>query len=132
MRKLHLFLSYTGVYTLCVIIFSVKLNRLNHYLLENGYDTNPIELLQYNDYQAVKYFLYTLLYGIVGTILGVYYFYCLKNGLSENDEAIAAFVSIIFIIALLILLICLINNPILKAITIVVIVGFGLLYGNSK
>ncbi|NBA38120.1 hypothetical protein GVK96_01115 [Enterococcus hirae] len=132
MRKLHLFFSYTGVYALCTIIFSVKLNRLNHYLLENGYDANPIELLQYNDYQAVKYFLYTLLYGIVGMILVVYYFYCFKNGFLETDEAITAVVSIIVIIALLILLVCLINNPILKAITIVVIVGFGLLYGNSK
>ncbi|OTN99176.1 hypothetical protein A5804_000662 [Enterococcus faecium] len=132
MRKLHLFYSSTGVYTLCTIIFSVKLNRLNHYLLENGYDANPLELLQYNDYQAVKYFLYTLFYEIVGTILVVYYFNKFKNGLLENDEAIAAFVSIIVIIVLLVLLIYLIDNPILKAITIVVIVGFGLLYGNSK
>ena len=119
--KLAIFLQM--IYSFITAIFLYNLDKLNKILLFK-YKDNPIELLSYANYKPMWYFVYTVVFVLIGLAFLVYY---IRNWKENVKESIFLFViGLTGAILAIILLIVFINNPILKAI-LLAIVGAGFL-----
>lgn len=110
-------LVWTVIYTTVTVIFLIKLNRLNEFLVVKGYDKHALDLISYNDSQPLKYFGFTLLLVIIGGFLLYLIGRCLRY---ESQMTLWDIISLIMamlgVITLIVLLIIFIYIPIFQAI----------------
>lgn len=117
---------YKISYAVIVIIYLFCLDNLNNNLLAQNF-ASSFDLLIYNDYCALKYFGIASLLFLFGCIIiytDISYF---RKGLEYCGEIIIAIGSIVVILFLLVLIICYISIPILKAVLTCVLVVIGAL-----
>lgn len=130
-NKLNLILAFAN--TLVSIIYLVMLNNLNRNLLRLGLQDSPIELLMYNDKQALQYFMFALLFAVLSAILMYHYYRQLINHSEEEIlDLVLLLILILLNIVLIIAIIILINNPILRAVAFFVALGGVLGFSQSK
>lgn len=103
------------IYLVITVIYLLKLNQLNKYLLMWGFK-DPFALLGYSGWKPVKYFVLASLLFIIGIIIEINGFQRFKEPQNDLAEMILSIIAIIIVPLLLITIIILINNPILKAI----------------
>lgn len=120
-------LWYKIIYLLVVIVYLVRLSKLNKELLEYNFD-DAFTLLKYNDGAPIKFFaLAVVLFGI-----GCYMIFRevkrLKMEQGDFREITISICSIIGVVILLYLIFCFIDNPILRAILVAMgtIAGFAI------
>lgn len=125
------FLLPEEIYAIITIIYLIRLNKLNKQLLSVKFG-NSLELLAYDDSKPIRYFVIALILFVVG---GIIIYFRIKKIQSENlcfrDMALSL-VSIVIIIVFLMLLFVLINNPILRAILVVVAGGIAAICAAAK
>ena len=109
------------IYIVVVIIYLCKLNILNHRLLEENF-SSYFALLMYENNIAVYYFAVAMFLFILGGDLGYRRIKKILDDLDDGEDILISILFTICILVLLVLIICFINNPILKA-----IMGAGLL-----
>ena len=112
---------YKLIYILITIIYIIFLKRHDKKLLAKNF-ANSIQLLKYDDYIAVKFFILALIIAICGCWLIIKTILNFKDKHSSFDDIIMGFVLIVIIIILLILLLNYITVPILRAILTVMAV----------
>ena len=118
---------YKLIYILVTIIYIIFLKRLDKILLTKNF-TNSIQLLKYDNYIAVKYFILAIIIAICGCLLIIKIVLDLKNKHSNFDDIIIGFIIIMVIVILLILVLNYITVPILKAILTVITIVIGGVY----
>ena len=118
---------YKLIYILVTIIYIIFLKRLDKILLTKNF-TNSIQLLKYDNYITVKYFILALIIAICGCWLIIKIVLDLKNKHSNFDDIIIGFIIIMVIAILLILVLNYITVPILKAILTVITIVIGGVY----
>lgn len=118
---------YKLIYILVTIIYIIFLKRLDKILLTKNF-ANSIQLLKYDNYIAVKYFILALIIAICGSWLIIKIVLDLKNKHSKFDDIIIGFIIIMVIVILLILVLNYITVPILKAILTVITIVIGGVY----
>ncbi|MBC1431319.1 hypothetical protein HB952_05455 [Listeria welshimeri] len=117
-------LIFILIYTVITTIFLIKLNQLNNILHARGYDQHAFELLKYNDFQPIGYFVFTIILCFAGGILIYFLGRCMfQCGEATPWEFLILLLGILIVIGLIILLICFIQNPIFRAILVAVSVG---------
>lgn len=94
---------YKLIYILVTIIYIIFLKRLDKILLTKNF-TNSIQLLKYDNYIAVKYFILALIIAICGCWFIIKIVLDLKNKHSNFDDIIIGFI-IIMVIAILLILV---------------------------
>lgn len=109
---------YKIIYILITIIYIIFLKKLDKILLSKNF-INSIQLLKYDDYIAVKFFILALIIAICGCWLIIKTILNFKDKHSSFDDIIMGFVLIVIII---ILLLNYITVPILRAILTVMAV----------
>ena len=92
---------YKLIYILVTIIYIIFLKRLDKILLTKNF-ANSIQLLKYDNYIAVKYFILALIIAICGCWLIIKIVLDLKNKHSNFDDIIIGFIIIMVIVILLI------------------------------
>lgn len=119
------------IYFFSVIVYLVKLNKLNKELLARKFDSS-FSLLAYKDYVPLGYFFIALVLFCIGCYLIYWEAKKLKIGVESFSEIVIAFVTIIVIIILLGMIIVDINNPIMRAvlISLIAIVGGAFVVSN--
>ncbi len=117
-------LWYKVIYILCVIVYIIFLDKK---LLSTEFDS-AFSLIEYNDYEPVKYFMFALLLAGVGLILIMKEYNNWKNEENEFRDIIIIICSVIVIFIAIIVIIKFISIPILKALLICVCVIFGCVY----
>lgn len=123
----------TIIYIVIVYIYTDNLKQLNYELLEKEkIGWTAINLIQYNDYQALYYFFYAITLMLIG--MGIIYFTFseLKKYYTDIKDIILGIVIIIIILLIIIHIFKLITIPILKIIFTVVTIGLGLLFAISS
>lgn len=120
-------LWYKVIYIICVIVYIVFLDKLNKKLLSTEFDS-AFSLIEYNDYEPVKYFIFALLLAGVGLILIMKEYNNWKNEENEFRDIIMIICSVIVICIAIIVIIKFISIPILKALLICACVIFGFVY----
>lgn len=126
-------LIYEIIYAVISIIFLFLLNNLNHILLKEYSEIdffNSLNLLSYDNYKPLKYFIVTFLLGLSGGGLIKRRYKKLRYENLEPEEFLYSLLSIFIILALIILLISFIKNPILKAIGLACILLGGIATSN--
>lgn len=81
---------YKLIYILVTIIYIIFLKRLDKILLTKNF-TNSIQLLKYDNYIAVKYFILAIIIAICGCWLIIKIVLDLKNKHSNFDDIIIGF-----------------------------------------
>lgn len=107
-----------SVYMVSAMIFLFKLGQLNRTLLSKQF-ASVFELLSYEGYRPIYYFLGSIVVVLIGVGLSIYYFRAIL--LSRNIEAreiLIAALSIAINVALIFGTCIAINNPILRAIIV--------------
>ncbi|MCP1101989.1 putative membrane protein [Aequitasia blattaphilus] len=132
MNELVKRLWYVVVYAIFNIGFLISLNKLNAVLLSEGLDENPWELLAYNDHIALKYFGFAVVIFLVGILLFVILMKRILGGECDVAELIATLFSAFAVLMLLVILIILIDNPILRAVMGIGIIGAFFLSAQSN
>ncbi|MBC1509393.1 hypothetical protein HCJ59_05745 [Listeria sp. FSL L7-1515] len=96
---------------------------MNSYLIEGHFDDHALNLVQFNHFQPLKYFVGTLILMLIGTIV-LYFIFRFAFHHSENVlEVLILIVSFLFILVLIVLLIIFIHVPIFQAILSCLFVG---------
>lgn len=110
-------------YIIISIIFMVKLNSLNRVLFATQLNDEPFQMLMHDNYKPIKFFALTLFFAAISICEIVFRIRKIRNfNLSTSDIFMNVMIIIImFVIA--IVLFWLINNPILRAIIIVMGIG---------
>ncbi|MBF0798911.1 MULTISPECIES: hypothetical protein [Enterococcus] len=121
-----------SIYEVFVVIFLIKLNELNAYLLKEYSNAFFMELLQYNGWEPLEYFGMTVVLGAIGIIGIVFCWNILKNSYVDVEEMLACILSIFFFVVTIILLVKFISIPILKAVFLATIALVGGAYSFSK
>lgn len=117
-------LWYKIIYLMVVIVYLICLNRLNHVLLMHHFET-PFELLAYDDNIALEYFFKGLVLFVIGCMLLYREGKNLKRGLEDFREIIIAISTIIVVSVLIVLIIIFIDNPILRAVMLAILIILG-------
>lgn len=117
-------LWYKVLYLVVVIVYLFCLNKLNHELLIQKFET-PFKLLAYNNCDPMKYFFVGFILFATGCYLVCKEVKKLVRGLDEFEEIIIAIATIIVVVVLIVLIIIFIDNPILRAVMCVFLVGCG-------
>jgi len=121
-----------GLYSITSMIYLFFLNALNKRLLSINFDNNPFELLSYEGYNPVKFFVMALILFIIGVCLMFYRKNCIRDRALSFGETVATLIALVIILVFLVLIFSFIDNPILKAVLLVLGIGAGLLYGSAK
>jgi hypothetical protein len=125
------YLIWEIIYSIVTIVYLVKLNMLNQKLLSINFD-NEIALLKYADSTPVRYFILALILLVLGVVVaGRRWTYARDNALSI-EKVVATILAILVIVILLIQIIVFINNPILRAVCIVLGFGTAIVYVMGK
>lgn len=125
------FLKWELLYSIVTTIYLVSLNILNSELNAIHF-LGPLELLLYEDSKPVHYFIWALILFIVGVIIITCRVMTVIREKVEYEEIIMIIIGIIICIILLSLIICFIDNPILRAILAVVSSGAAVVYVSWK
>lgn len=118
-------LWYKVIYLVFVISYLICLNKLNHELLMQNFET-AFKLLAYNNYIALEYFVKGLVLFVFGCILLYREVKNLIKDLEDFRDIIIAIATIIVVALLLILIIIFIDNPILRAVMCVILTILGI------
>ena len=116
------------IYFLITTYYLLLLNNLNKILLlkeQNG--VGNFELVQYNGYQPIIYFLYAFVLAIIGIIFIIYLFKRIRY-----KNKIGCIILMICIFILLVVIANMITIPILKIIFSVTVTGLLGLYSLSS
>lgn len=126
-RELFLELAYTAASA----VFLFKLNNLNKVLLSLNLDSNPVELVAYADGKPVKYFIITLLLGLIGVFLIIRKFRHIKYDMTDSLEMLLSLAGILIVAIIIVLLWIFIDNPIARAVILLFAVAGGIVLANS-
>lgn len=118
-------LWYKLIYSILTIIYLIKLNIFNKELIAQNLEA--FDLLIYKDYCALKYFLFAVVFFMLGAIIIYSEIKRIKEYSENIRDILISVASMIIVFILLILIIALINNPILKAILTVLLVAVGVI-----
>ena len=113
-----------GIYVIVATIYLILLHRLNKDLLMLNFD-NPFDLLVYKDWAPIHYFVIALILELIGVFLIIDRIKKLLQSEFQLYEVVLAIVSIAVVIAIFVLIIIFIQNPILRAIFTVIAIIFG-------
>lgn len=118
---------YNLIYIIVVIIYIFQLKSINKILLGKHF-YNSWELIKYNDFIALKFFvlafiLFTCGGGLIAKILSD-----LKNKYKSIEDVIVGLIIIVIICILMILIINYITVPILRAILTITTVVMGAIF----
>lgn len=118
---------YNLIYIIVVIIYIFQLKSINKILLGKHF-YNSWELIKYNDFIALKFFvlafiLFTCGWGLIAKILSD-----LKNKYKSIEDVIVGLIIIVIICILMILIINYITVPILRAILTITTVVMGAIF----
>lgn len=118
MKRWMWFLSGGILYWGISFWYWYSLKALNVILLKKQklYDWSALELLGYNNYQALKYFGYALLLIFVGGGLGYFIIHLLRFDFNDTLDILIGVIVIFLLILFIIHTITLLTLPILKAI----------------
>lgn len=123
-------LWYKAIYLMVVIWYLICLNKLNHELLIQNFNS-AFKLLAYDNYAALKYFVKGLFLFVIGCILLYREVKDLRKGLEEFREVIIAIATITIVLLLLVLIFIFIDNPILRAVMFVILAVLGVVGGMT-
>ena len=120
-----------SLYTVINTIFLLFLHQLNKELLRKFTSQQYLEMLMYQNYKPVVFFIITVLSIIWGIIIVISRFRKFKYKDFEPIEILYALLSLVFIAIIICLLIIAINNPILRAIAFVIGSAVALAYASE-
>lgn len=109
------------VYLIVTVIYLIFLNRLNHILLSKFDNDDYFNILFYNNYETIIYFVIAIVLFFIGTMLIIYRWKEIRDMELEFEDIILNFIIMFILCVLMILIVIFINNPILRA---VLVVGF--------
>lgn len=109
------------VYLIVTVIYLIFLNRLNHILLSKFNNNDYFDILKYNNYETIIYFVIAIVLFFIGTMLIIYRWKEIRDIELEFEDIILNFIIMFILCVLMILIVIFINNPILRA---VLVVGF--------
>ena len=105
---------YKIVYVVAVIIYLIFLNGLNHKLLRYNFE-NSFKLIEYDDYIALKFFAFAVIFIFIGAIICID-IKRLRIGLEDMVEIVSTLIFIVVLALMITLIIHFIMVPILQAI----------------
>ncbi len=111
------------VYLLFSAVFLFKLRRLNDILLGKGLDQRPFELLAYDNYKPLQYFILAMILFFAGSVLIMINFRSIRDEDLEFEDIVISAVAMLIIVFMLISLFIYINNPIARAVLTVAAIG---------
>ena len=82
-------------YEVFVGIFLIQLNKSNIFLSEEYSNASFMDLLQYNEWEPVKYFGITVVLGVIGWIGILFCLNMLKNSHTDEEEMVAYILSMV-------------------------------------
>ena len=117
-------LWYKIIYGVLSVVYLVRLNMLNKRLLMYNFDS-PVALLSYSDGVAIKFFAYAVILFGIGAFLEYAEYKWMKYDADDVRDVIVSVCTMIVLGILLILIIVFIDNPILRAVLMMVAVIVG-------
>lgn len=106
---------YKIVYVVAVIIYLFFLNGLNHKLLRYNFE-NSFKLIEYDDYIALKFFVFAVIFIFIGAVIICIDIKRLRIGLENMVEIVSTLIFIVVLALMITLIIHFIMVPILQAI----------------
>lgn len=106
---------YKIVYVVAVIIYLIFLNGLNHKLLRYNFE-NSFKLIEYDDYIALKFFAFAVIFIFIGSVIICIDIKRLRIGLEDMVEIVSTLIFIVVLALMITLIIHFIMVPILQAI----------------
>lgn len=106
---------YKIVYVIAVIIYLFFLNGLNHKLLRYNFE-NSFKLIEYDDYIALKFFAFAVIFIFIGVVIICIDIKRLRIGLEDMVEIVSTLIFIVVLALMITLIIHFIMVPILQAI----------------
>lgn len=106
---------YKIVYVVAVIIYLFFLNGLNHKLLRYNFE-NSFKLIEYDDYIALKFFAFAVIFIFIGAVIICIDIKRLRIGLENMVEIVSTLIFIVVLVLMITLIIHFIMVPILQAI----------------
>lgn len=103
------------VYVVAVIIYLFFLNGLNHKLLRYNFE-NSFKLIEYDDYIALKFFAFAVIFIFIGAVIICIDIKRLRIGLENMVEIVSTLIFIVVLALMITLIIHFIMVPILQAI----------------
>jgi len=122
-RDLIKFVLFELIYLIICLAYMVQLKALNDKLLYLGLDNNAFELLMYDNYKAVYYFVGALILYAIGVLRLISKYTLIKSTYLNLEEIIISIFAMAIILILLITIFILIQNPVLRAIIVVGVLG---------
>ena len=124
-------LWYKIIYVLFVIIYIIRLDKLNKQLLQRDFDSS-FSLLKYNDYEPVSFFVIAMFLMLLAIIFIIRDFNSIRHEENDKRDIIIIICSIIAMFAIILLIIKWISVPILKAILISLCLICGFIYAETS
>ena len=106
---------YKIVYVIAVIIYLFFLNGLNNKLLRYNFE-NSFKLIEYDDYIALKFFAFAVIFIFIGAVIICIDIKRLRIGLENMVEIVSTLIFIVVLALMITLIIHFIMVPILQAI----------------
>ncbi len=106
---------YKIVYVVAVIIYLIFLNGLNHKLMRYNFE-NSFKLIEYDDYIALKFFAFAVIFIFIGAVIICIDTKRLRIGLEDMVEIVSTLIFIVVLALMITLIIHFIMVPILQAI----------------
>lgn len=122
MKKLLSTLKETVLYIIASAIYLGRLKKLNA-TLNSLNSKDPLTVLQYDNWKPIKYFVMALVVAFIGGYIIYRKLLIIKDEEAESDDKLGGAISIMLIIVVLVSVLIAINEPILKAIFSVLIIG---------
>lgn len=116
-------ISISSAYIGAVLFYIRELKELNSYLIKHYSNQSSLSLLQHNDWQPTKYFIYAVVFIIIGGFFIYLNFKWIRN---DGLEPLGVFLHFVIMFVILILEIDIvkqINVPIFQAILSLIIFG---------
>lgn len=119
------------IYVLVCSIYLWNLNNLNTKLLQLFNENDYIDIISYNNNLPIYYFVIMIFLTVIGVTIIVYRFRQMRYQNLDKENIIINLISICLIAIFIILLFLFINNPILKAIFVIVTIG-SIIFGVNQ
>lgn len=113
-------------YLFICAVFLFNLQKLNTILIKEGLNSRPFDLIIFDGYKPLIYFVATVFLFLIGAALIVHNFRSIVRSNLSLGEIALAIVSIIVIVIVMLLLLILIDNPILRAVLVVATASGGI------
>jgi hypothetical protein len=125
-KKNGLYSFFQIVYIVCSTIYLMFLSILNQEIMHLS--DNALMLISYKNGMPIYFFLGAILLFIIGIKLIFFFIKEMKTNYLESEDTALLFVYMIMLIVFMVLIFLFINNPILRAILAVLVVGGGSLW----